>query len=421
MCALALAFAPSASASGFEGLASTPYMGVDTWYAFGTAINEQTIVELANAMVSSGLRAAGYRYLWIDGGWWTGTRDAQGNIVVDPAQWPHGMQWVVAYIHSMGLLAGIYTDAGNIACGKVVHPAGSYGRYQQDVDTFASWGFDAVKVDFCGGDSLHLDPAATYRAFGEAILNDEPRRPMLFNICNAGLPNEYGAGLPSYSESAYSSYTYGPAIANSWRTGPDLGIPGDVQYPQVISNFELDATHPGAAGPGHWNDPDYLVPNAGMTPAEAQSEFTLWVVLAAPLVVSADVMTMPEWTRAMLINRAAIAIDQDPLGVQARLVSRSGGTEVWTKRLSGRAGAVAVLNQGLQPATVRLTRGMLGVPATRPYSVLDVWADRTFVAGGPVLVSVAPGTAVLLRVVPRRRVSVNAPGRTQGSRRARGG
>ncbi len=421
MCALALVFAPPASAGGFEGLASNPYMGIDTWYAFGTAIDEQTIVELANAMVSSGLRAAGYRYLWIDGGWWTGTRDPLGNIVVDPTQWPHGMQWLVAYIHSKGLLAGIYTDAGSIACGKVLHPAGSYGHYQQDVDTFASWGFDAVKVDFCGGDSLHLDPAAAYRAFGEAILNDEPRRPMLFNICNAGLPNEYGAGTPTYAESAYASYTYGPAIANSWRTGPDLGFPGDVQYAQVISNFELDAAHPGAAGPGHWNDPDYLVPNAGMTPSQAQSEFTLWAVLAAPLVVSADLMTMPEWTRTMLINRAAIAIDQDPRAVQARLAFRFGGTEAWVKPLSGHAAAVAVVNQGLQPAAVRLTPGMLRLPSTRPFSVFDVWADRTFVAGGPVLVSVAPGTAVLLRVVPRRRGSGGPPNRVRSTRAARAG
>lgn len=421
MCALALLLAPPASAGGFEGLASTPYMGIDTWYAFGTAIDEQTIVELANAMVSTGLRAAGYRYLWIDGGWWTGTRDAQGNIVVDPTQWPHGMQWLVAYIHSQGLLAGIYTDAGSIACGKVLHPAGSYGHYQQDVDTFASWGFDAVKVDFCGGDSLHLDPAAAYRAFGEAILNDQPRRPMLFVVCNAGVPGEYGPGTPTYADSVYGSYSYAPGIANSWRTGPDLGIPGAVQYPQVIQNFELDAEHPGAAGPGHWNDPDYLVPDDGMTAAQAQSQFTLWAILAAPLVVSADLMTMPEWTRTMLVNRAAIRIDQDSLGVQARLVFRSRGTEVWTKRLSGRAGAVAVLNQGLQPATVRLTRGMLGIPSTRPYSVLDVWADRTFVAGGPLLVSVAPGTAVLLRVVPRRRGSGGSPTRVRSTRAARAG
>ncbi|MBV8996459.1 MAG: hypothetical protein JO287_22775, partial [Pseudonocardiales bacterium] len=190
-----------------------------------------------------------------------------------------------------------------------------------------------------------------------------------------------------------------------WRTGPDLGIPGDVQYAQVIQNFQLDAEHPQDAGPGHWNDPDYLVPNAGMTASQAQSQFTLWAILAAPLVVSADLMTMPEWTRRMLLNQTAIGIDQNPRGLQAHLAFRLRGTEAWVKPLSGQAAAVAVLNQAAQPAAVRLTGPMLGFPAARSFSAVDVWAGRTFVADRPMLVSIAPETAVLLRVVARRRGS----------------
>lgn len=413
---------PAAAAATSGGLARTPFMGVDTWYAFGRAIDEQTIVGLANAMVTRGLRAAGYRYLWIDAGWWTGTRDAQGNIVVDPAQWPHGMRWLIAYIHSKGLLAGIYTDAGNIACGTVPFPAGSYGHYQQDVDTFASWGFDAVKVDFCGGDSLQLDPAATYRDFGRAIQHDQPHRPMLFSICNALLPDHYGPGRPTYSDSVYTSYSYGPSIANSWRTGPDLGIPGDVQYPQVINNFELDATHPRAAGPGHWNDPDYLVPGTGLTASQARSQFTLWSIVAAPLMVSANVMTMPAETQSMLTNRAAIRIDQDPLGVQPRRMFAVGDTEVWVRPLSGHAVAVALLNRGPTLATVWVRRAMLGFQGVPTLDVLRVWSGLKFTAGGPLLVSVPPGQAVLLRVAPRRTspppLTPRSPTRTRKAARA---
>jgi alpha-galactosidase len=157
-----------------------------------------------------------------------------------------------------------------------------------------------------------------------------------------------------------------------------------------------------------------------MTASKAHSQFTLWAIVAAPLVVSADIMTMPEWTRTMLTNSGAIGIDQDPLGLQARLVSRSGGTEVWVKRLSGRARAVALLNQGLQPATVLLTGAMLGYPFARFLAVLDVWAGRTFVAGNALLVRVAPGSAVLLRVVPRRSGAAKRRARMPSHRPARG-
>jgi alpha-galactosidase len=142
-------------------------MGVDTWYAFGPAVNEQAILSLTDDVVIDGLQAAGYRYIWLDGGWWGGARDADGNMAVDPAQWPHGMQWVAAYIHSKGLLAGIYTDAGSNGCGG--GNEGSYDHYQQDVDTFATWGFDAIKLDNCGGTAMQADPRLLYGQFAQAI------------------------------------------------------------------------------------------------------------------------------------------------------------------------------------------------------------------------------------------------------------
>ena len=383
----------------YRGLAATPPMGVNTWYAFGSAINEQVVVDLANEMVSRGLEKVGYRYLWIDGGWWRGTRDANGNISVDPTQWPHGMAWIAAYIHSLGLLAGIYTDAGTRGCGA--EPlAGSYNHYQQDVDTFAAWGFDALKVDFCGGHDMRLNPSSAYRQFAGAIKADQPRRPMLLAISNGAVPNEYAAGDPSYADSAYGSYRYGPSSGNSWRTGPDLGNPGFVPFSSAERNFELDAQHPGVAGPGHWNDPDYLVPSSGMSEAQDESQFSLWAIAAAPLIASIDVHLMSLQTQLILENRQAIAIDQDPLGVQARLADTQGQTQIWVKPLADKSSAAALLNLAQQPATVRLTPALLGLRTAPAYTTLDVWARQSVVGDGTLLVSVPGQSAVLLRMTP---------------------
>jgi len=170
---------------------AAPYMGVDTWYGYGVNVNEQTVLNLTNATVDRGLQAAGYRYVWLDAGWWRpangpgtpGARNADGSIQLDPSLWPHGMRWLTDYIHSKGLLAGIYTDAGPVGCGN----GGSWGHYQQDVDTFATWGFDAVKVDYCGGGRTGMAPEQNYSAFSAALR--ATGRPMLFDICDAVHPN----------------------------------------------------------------------------------------------------------------------------------------------------------------------------------------------------------------------------------------
>ncbi|MGH3493277.1 MAG: glycoside hydrolase family 27 protein [Sciscionella sp.] len=214
------------SAHAINNLARTPYMGWNTYYGLGSSFDEATIKSVADAMVSRGFTAAGYRFVWIDGGWWSGARDAGGNITVDPKQWPDGMQAVADYIHSKGLKAGIYTDAGSNGCGGANQ--GSYGHYQQDVNQFASWGFDAVKVDFCGGTQLKLDPATAYGKFRDALLANSSHRPMLFNICNPFYTDELGPNDPPYERSVYVSHTFGPTTGNSWRTeaGRHRSIPG---------------------------------------------------------------------------------------------------------------------------------------------------------------------------------------------------
>jgi len=390
-----VAAAPPASALD-NGLARTPYLGWNTYYGLGSSFDEATIDSVADAMVSRGLSSAGYRYVWIDGGWWSGTRDAQGDITVDPAQWPHGMKAVADYIHAKGLLAGIYTDAGTDGCGGVNQ--GSYGHYQQDADQFAAWGFDALKVDFCGGTYLHLDPATAYGQFRDALLNNASPRPMLFNICNPFTPDRLGPGDPPLERSAYYSYTFGPSTGNSWRTDTDVGFVHSVQWPDVLRNLDDDAKHPEAAGPGHWNDPDYLGPELGMTAVQAQAQFTMWSMVAAPLIVGSDVRALSPATISMLTNRDVLAIDQDRLGVQGTRISQQGNGDVWVKPLANGDRAIALLNRGSAPLTIRTSTDAAGLPRASRYTLSDLWNGRVSETAGTITTTVPPQSAVLYRV-----------------------
>lgn len=362
------------------GLTPTPYMGVDTWYAFGTQINESVITGLADEMVGRGLVAAGYRYLWIDAGWWSGARDGSGNILPSPTQWPHGMSWLTTYLHDRGIRAGIYTDAGVDGCAGP--GAGSWGHYQGDINTFAGWGFDAVKVDSCGANRMRLRPGWVVDRFAAAIANDQPHRPMLFNFCDGAVPDHYSPGVPSYDQSAYGAHLYAASAANSWRTGPDIGAPGFVTFAGMLNNLDWDALWPYAAGPGHWNDPDYLVPDEGMTPSQAEVQFSMWTIVAAPLMLSDNVGLTPQRTVDMLTNPEALAISQDPLGVQGWLAWRRGNAELWVRPLADGSRAIALLNRGSQPVTIAARPAGLGLPAANFYSVRDVWLHRTFRARG---------------------------------------
>ena len=386
----------SAQANLDNGLASTPYMGWNTYYGLGSNFNEQTITREADTMVSSGLAAAGYQYIWIDGGWWSGTRDSAGNITVNATQWPHGMQWVANYIHSKGLKAGIYTDAGSDGCGGANQ--GSYGHYQQDANQFAAWGFDALKVDFCGGHNLGLDPATAYGQFRDALLNNSSHRPMLFNICNPFRPNTFGQNDPPLQESAYYSYAFGPNTANSWRTDTDIGFPNSVLWPDMLRNLDQDATHPEAAGPGHWNDPDYLGPGMGMTDAESQAQFTMWSIVAAPLIIGSDLNSMSATTLNMLTNRDVIAIDQDTLGVQGTRIAQNGNGDVWVKPLANGDRAVALLNRGTSPLTITTSTAALGLAHASSYTLNNLWTHQSIETAGQISTTVAPQSVILYRV-----------------------
>jgi alpha-galactosidase len=393
-----------------DGLACQPYMGWDTYYGLGAGITQGEVEQQAQAMVHDGLAPAGYRYVWLDVGWWHGKRNPGTGEIQPAAGW--NMTAFTSYIHSLHLLAGIYTDAGKNGCGWP--GAGSYGHYEKDVQQFEDWGFDAVKVDFCGLEKMKtLDPAVAYQKFAAAIRASG--KPLLLAICNFFTPSELLRYYPHasyqwrYQHSAYYSSTFGPASGNSWRTDTDIAYrpSGEdktlVSWADMIRNLRADAAHPATAGPGHWNDPDYLLPGidifANLNRARAQ--FGMWAMLAAPLVISSDMKKLSPQLIGMLTNKQVIAVDQDPLGIQGRRVATQHSTgEVWVKPLIGGDWAVALFNTGTSPLTMQVTPDMAGMPSAASYTWQDLWNHDTFHNGphGTVTVTVPARSAILYRV-----------------------
>jgi alpha-galactosidase len=381
-----------------SALAPTPYMGWDTYFAFGGRYSEATVLTQASELLRLGLAREGYRYVWLDVGWWHGTRNAAGEITVSSRQWPHGMAWLARTLHAVGLRLGLYTDAGANGCGGAGQ--GSYGHYQQDADTFAAWGVDAVKVDFCGGAEDHLDPAAAYSSFHAAIEANPLHRPMLLSICNFLQPGQYAENEPSLSGSVFNSYEFGPNVGTSWRTDTDVGGPGHVSFAHVLRNMDADAADPQAAGPGHWNDPDYLGPDQGMSRAQFRSQLSMWAMLAAPLMTSDNLTRLSAASRATLQDSEAIAIDQDRAGIQATLVSASGNGQVWVRPLLDGSRAVALLNRGSSATRIATSTSAIGMPPGGRYTLRNVWSHSDTSTRGSISARVAAYSTVLIRVYP---------------------
>ena len=379
-------------------LALTPYMGWNTYYGVGGYFNETTIKSVARSLISSGLAQAGYRIVWLDYGWATGARDSSGQLVVDPTQWPDGMAGLTAWLHQHGLLAGIYTDAGYSGCnGRGV---GSRDHYQQDANTFAAWGFDAVKLDFCGAGQEGMTPQLADTAFSNALNANSSQRPMLLNVDNFWVPGQIDGTNPTFENSSYANYQWAPQIAQSWRTDTDVGFTGHILFTNVLRDLDDDAAHPEAAGPGHWNDPDYLGPQLGMTSTEAQSQFSMWAMLAAPLILGSDPRTLSSTTLSMLENAQVIAIDQDPLGAQGTLAQQTGSDQVWIKPLANGDSAVALFNRGATASSIATSASDLGLAPADSYQLQDLWADATTTTSGQISADVPSHGVVLYRVTP---------------------
>jgi alpha-galactosidase len=385
-------------------LAATPYMGWNTYYGVGGVFDEETVMSVAEALIDRGLAHAGYRIVWLDYGWASGARDAGGELAIDSGQWPHGLSWLTDQLHARGLLAGIYADAGSSGCdGQGV---GSLGHYKQDADRFASWAFDAVKIDFCGGGQERLDPEACCRDFVRALRGNSSRRPLVINICNFWRPEQVGDGYPPLERSAYVTHRWASQIAQSWRTDTDIGFTRDVVFANVLRNLDTNGRHPEAAGPGHWNDPDHVVPELGLSSAESRAQFTMWAIVAAPLVIGADVRALSDDAVAMLSNPDVIAIDQDPLGLQGTPTKRDqGGVEVWLKRLVGEERAIALLNRGPTAERVTVDATEMGLPPDTAFDARSLWNRTTTQAATSVSDEVPAHSAALHRISPRAELS----------------
>ncbi|MFI9542865.1 NPCBM/NEW2 domain-containing protein [Streptomyces sp. NPDC052016] len=375
-------------------LSPTPYMGWNTYYALGGDPTAAEIESTADYLVSSGLRDAGYQYVWIDGNWAAPTpRNSAGDLVPNPDQFPDGLKPLVDYIHSKGLKAGIYTDAGPYIPGKC--GLGSHGYYQRDANQFAAWEFDAVKVDYLCGIAADLDPKTVYTEFAKALRNNASGRPMIFNLCNPVTSPDWG-NYPQEQQSTYS-WSYAPAIAQSWRTYTDVGFIGEIKFKDVLRNYDANARHPEAAGPGHFNDPDYLGPELGMSDEEFRTQMTLWSVAAAPLVIGSDIRKLSQTSLGILTDRDVLSINQDSAAVQAVRVGPAGTTETWVKRLANGDRAVVLLNRGDSPATLTTTASSVGLSGKR-FTLKNAWTDQVTESAGTISAAVPAHGAALFRV-----------------------
>src|SRR5438034_1139150 len=295
-----------ASLAAADALAQTPPMGWNGFNRFLRDVSEARVEAQARALVASGMQAAGYEYVNLDGGWDLLQRGPQGELQPDPAKFPHGIKPVADYVHSLGLKFGIYTSAGVTNC--ATHSAGSYGHFQQDAAAFASWGVDYVKLDWC------RVPYRNYPGMSRQQVSRMLATEMGSAIATSGRAMVYDINF----EADDTPWMWGANVANLWRTGQD----SQDRWWSMVFNFTHNVQHYSHARPGGWNDPDMLeVGNGGMTAIEYQSEFSLWAEMAAPLIAGTDLAAMSDVTRDILTNKAVIAVDQDPLGLQGRPIA----------------------------------------------------------------------------------------------------
>jgi alpha-galactosidase len=360
-----------------DGRAPTPPMGWNSWNRFGPFISERLVLETADAMIDSGMRNAGYRYVVIDDAWHESLRNDDGDLTENRWAFPHGMKWLAQRIHERGLRFGLYTDAGTRTCQG--YPA-SLGNELRDARRFAEWGVDFMKVDWCH--SAGLRGRTTYPKWTEALL--ATGRPMVLSLC------EWGRDRP---------WEWAGTVGHMWRTTGDI----DDTWASMLSIVDRQVELHRFAGPDRWNDPDMLeVGNGGMTDDEYRSHLSLWAILAAPLMAGNDLRAMSAATRDILTAPEVVAVDQDALGQQGRRVRQAGTTEVWARPLADGSHAVLLLNRGDEPAHVRVIWEDLGATGSRSAHLRDLW-ERADIGecDGWYVRTLAPHASALVKVALR--------------------
>ncbi len=364
-----------------NGLVRTPPMGWNSWNHYHDNFSDATIRATADALVASGMAAAGYKYVIVDEGW-SGPRDAKGNIQGN-ARFPD-MKALADYVHSKGLEIGIYSSPGPEVCGG--YP-GSYGHEEQDAKTFADWGYDYLKYDWCSARRIYqptqADLRGAYQKMAQAIA--KTGRPMVLSMCEYGLGDVWKWGAK--------------AGGNLWRTTYDIG-----DYWKSLDNIGFaQLAIAQYAKPGHWNDPDMLeIGNGGMTAEEYRTQMSLWALLAAPLIAGNDVRTMTDETKSILMNTEVIAIDQDPAAMPVKRLPPNGTSEVLIRPLDNDAVAVGLFNRASTPSQISFrwdSLSMNPILSGRTLEARDLWKHEPIqVKGDSYTATVPPHGVVMIRV-----------------------
>ncbi|GHJ43718.1 alpha-galactosidase [Catellatospora sp. TT07R-123] len=376
-----------------NGVARTPPMGWNSWNTFGCSINEALIRQMADAMVSSGMRDAGYQYVVVDDCWFNPNRDGSGNLQGDPGRFPSGMKSLGDYLHGKGLKFGLYQVPVDKTCaqyfGSYPGATGSQGHEAQDARQFAAWGVDYLKYDWCSPSGTIDQQVATFAKMRDAL-------------AATGRPIVYSINPNSIHAKTGPQRNWGD-VANMWRTTEDITNAWDTGqtngYPMGIQNI-VNVTVPLAsyARPGAFNDPDMMeVGRGGMTDTEMRSHFALWAIMASPLIAGNDLRSMTAATQTILKNQNLIAVNQDSLGLQATQVSNDGTRRVLAKRLANGDVAVALFNQGGATTTVSTTAAAIGKSGTS-FTLRDAWTDTTSTSTGSIAASVPAHGTVVYRV-----------------------
>ncbi len=360
-CSLFILFAALApvwlQAQKFENLAPTPPMGWNSWNTFAVSINEQLFKETVDIIVASGLKEAGYNYVVVDDGWEAMARDEGGNLVPDPVKFPSGMKALADYVHAKGLKFGIHNCAGKTTCNGF---PGGRGHEFQDARLYASWGVDFLKYDWC--DHGTADAREIYSTMRDALF--AAKRPVLFSLC------EWGNNKP---------WEWAKSVGHIWRTTGDVRDCFNCQGEYDLGwKFILDSQVglERYAGPDGWNDPDMLeVGNPGLSLGESRAQFSLWCMLAAPLMAGNDLRKMTPEVLAILTNKEAIAIDQDALGKQGSRFMEHPGKNIWVKELAHGDWAVCYLNTGTERMTLPVNWEHFTMMKGR-FSIKDIWQKK---------------------------------------------
>ncbi|MEW1926143.1 NPCBM/NEW2 domain-containing protein [Streptomyces sp. NPDC088360] len=360
-----------------DGLALTPPMGFNNWNSTHcrAEFDEAMVKGIADIFVEKGLKDAGYQYVNLDDCWALPQRDANGKLVPDPKRFPNGIKAVADYVHAKGLKLGIYTSAGTKTCSDIGFP-GALGHEVSDARQFADWGVDYLKYDNCNNQGV--DAKKRYIAMRDAL--KATGRPIVYSIC------EWGENKP---------WEWAADVGHLWRTTGDISDNWSSMLSIMKQNLPL-AEH---AGPGRWNDPDMLeVGNGGMTGTEYRTHFSMWSIMAAPLLIGSDLRKATPETFEIIGNKEVIAVDQDPLGKQGKVLSSQDGRWVVAKEMKDGSRTVALFNETGSAQSIATSAKAVGLPEADGYTLRDLWQHKSYNTAGAIAATVPAHGTVLLRV-----------------------